>query len=248
MGSEQSMMTTEDVANYLKVDVVTVRRLVSRGQLAAYRVGSEFRFTLSDLQDYLKRQYVPVGPVSGFREEKDQRFGPFFMLHEIYGRISRQSTRPTRSAPGERFTEHAKAALALSQDAAEGQRCGRIYASHLLLGLAAEPGGLAGRALRELGVTSEKIREILAADPRLTGPARDAADRLGIDPEVKKALELAVQQSNKLGLDYIGTEHLLLGLLWGAANNKAGAVLTHLAMEPDRVRSRVNELIQAASA
>jgi|SRR5579859_1361629 len=247
MGPEESMMTTEDVANYLKVDVVTVRRLVSRGQLAAYRVGAEFRFTLSDLRDYLKRQYVPVGAISGFKEDKDQRFGPLFLLHEIYGSVGKGRAK-AKPAIGERLTERTKAALELSQNEAQRQRCARIYASHLLLGLAAEPGGLAGRALRELGVTAEKIREVLAADPRLTGPARDAADHLGIDPEVKKALELAVQQSNKLGLDYIGTEHVLLGLLWGAANNKAGAVLTHLAVEPDRVRSRVNELIQAAGA
>ena len=247
MESAENMMTTEDVANYLKVDVVTVRRLVSRRQLAAYRVGSEFRFTISDLQDYLKRQYVPVGALSGFKEDKDQRFGPFFLLHEIYGSLGKGRTK-AKPAIGERFTERAKAALELSQQEAERQHCGRIYASHLLLGLAAEPAGLAGRALRELGVTAEKIREVLAADPRLTGPARDAADMLGIDPEVKKALERAVQLSNKLGLDTIGTEHLLLGLLWGAANNKAGAVLTHLAVEPDRVRSKVNELMQAAGA
>src|SRR5215470_6676085 len=56
----EGLFTSEDVANYLKVDVVTVRRLVNRGELAAYRVGGEYRFRKHDINDYLERQYVPA--------------------------------------------------------------------------------------------------------------------------------------------------------------------------------------------
>jgi len=244
METHESMLTTDDVANYLKVDVVTVRRLVSRGQLAAYRVGGEFRFTMTDLQDYLKRQYVPVGAVSGFKEDKDQRFGPFFLMHEIYGSLGKGRAK-VKPAIGERFTERAKTALELAQTEAERQHCARIYASHLLLGLAAEPGGLGSQALSELDITTDNIRELLAAHPQLTGPARNATDALGIDTEVKRALAAAVQQAKALSHNFIGTEHILLGLL-ADPQNKAVAVIEQLSVKPDRLRDRVMALVQQA--
>jgi len=242
MTPEESMLTTEDVANYLKVDVVTVRRLVSRGQQAAYRVGAEFRFTLSDLQDYLKRQYVPVGAEWGIKD--DSAFRPFFLLHEIFGRITQEQPR-AKHAARHRLTERAKAALAQAQEEAERQHCGHIYASHLLLALAAEPGGLAERALEDLGITSEIIRDALAHHPQLSGPAREPSSALALDPEVKRALEAAVQQAKKLSHDTIGTEHLFLGLLAGP-DNKALAVIQQLNVDPDSLRAKVAELNQPA--
>jgi excisionase family DNA binding protein len=58
------LLTTDDVASYLNVDVVTVRRLISKGEIGAYRITSEYRVRLSDLQDYLRRQYVPAKPAA----------------------------------------------------------------------------------------------------------------------------------------------------------------------------------------
>ena len=52
-------LTTDEVASYLNVDVVTIRRLISKGELGAYRIASEYRVRLSDLEDYLRRQYLP---------------------------------------------------------------------------------------------------------------------------------------------------------------------------------------------
>ena len=57
----ERLLTTDEVAEYLRVDVVTIRRLVGRGELTAYRIGSEYRFTRSDLEDYLQRQRVSTG-------------------------------------------------------------------------------------------------------------------------------------------------------------------------------------------
>ncbi len=53
------LLTTDDVASYLNVDVVTVRRLITKGELGAYRIASEYRVRMSDLEDYLRRQYLP---------------------------------------------------------------------------------------------------------------------------------------------------------------------------------------------
>ena len=55
----EPMLTTDEVASYLNVDVVTIRRLISKREIGAYRIGSEYRVRLSDLAAYLKRQYLP---------------------------------------------------------------------------------------------------------------------------------------------------------------------------------------------
>src|SRR5215469_2543942 len=60
----EPLMTSDEVAAFLRVDVVTIRRLVSRGELPAYRVGGEFRFTRTDLETYLQRQRVAGGEES----------------------------------------------------------------------------------------------------------------------------------------------------------------------------------------
>jgi excisionase family DNA binding protein len=54
------LLTTDEVAAFLNVDVVTVRRLISKGELGAYRIASEYRVRLSDLEEYLQRQYMPA--------------------------------------------------------------------------------------------------------------------------------------------------------------------------------------------
>ena len=57
--SNDPLLTTDDVASYLNVDVVTVRRLITKGEIGAYRIASEYRVRMSDLEDYLRRQYIP---------------------------------------------------------------------------------------------------------------------------------------------------------------------------------------------
>jgi excisionase family DNA binding protein len=54
------LLTTDEIATFLKVDVVTVRRLITKGELSAYRIASEYRVRLSDLEDYLQRQHLPA--------------------------------------------------------------------------------------------------------------------------------------------------------------------------------------------
>jgi excisionase family DNA binding protein len=63
------LLTTDEVAAYLNVDVVTVRRLITKRELGAYRIASEYRVRLSDLEDYLRRQYIP--PISPTEPEAE---------------------------------------------------------------------------------------------------------------------------------------------------------------------------------
>src|SRR4051812_40087985 len=106
MESLESLMTSEDVAQYLNVDIVTVRRLVSRGELAAYRVGAEYRFALSDLQAYLKQRYMPAGARPDQAEPSDKLPGPAGLLTELFAPRGQSRSR-TKPAVGERFTERA---------------------------------------------------------------------------------------------------------------------------------------------
>lgn len=65
------LLTTDDVASYLNVDVVTVRRLIAKGEIGAYRIASEYRVRMSDLEDYLRRQYRPAKTDQSLTAEPD---------------------------------------------------------------------------------------------------------------------------------------------------------------------------------
>jgi excisionase family DNA binding protein len=234
----EPMLTTEDVANFLKVDVVTVRRLVSRGELGAYRVGGEYRFAPDDLREYLRRQHVPPRDIGAMRG--DWLRGIWF--EGMIGALQRSRGRPPAGAekPGERFTERARNALRLTQEAAMQRGVAEIDTGHLLLGLLREGGGVAARALKDLGLTTERAE---AAVPGAAAPGPAAEQTLA--SEVKRALEAAVQESRRLKNDYVGTEHLLLGLL-RHPDSQAGRLLAQLQVNTDALKTRVLELARKA--
>src|SRR5437667_10257218 len=74
----EPLMTSDEIAGLLRVDVVTIRRLVARGELPAYRVGSEYRFAETDLADYLQRQRVSSGDEAGSRSTTDSGTLPWY--------------------------------------------------------------------------------------------------------------------------------------------------------------------------
>jgi excisionase family DNA binding protein len=244
MSLQDPLLTTEDVANYLKVEVVTVRRLVGRGELAAYRVGGEFRFAPGDVQDYLRRQYLPARPA-----------GPLGLLPGEPGRLWLSALFApsivrgrTEAASGERFTKHAQSVLALSQARAEQLGSAGIETAHLLLGLAAEPHGMGGRALAEFGVTEAHINRLLSDRPAWLGPPRtETTVPLSLAPGTMRALRSAVEQANKLKHDHVGTEHLLLGLL-ADTDSTAAAVLNELKVKADKLRARLQAMIKQGGA
>jgi putative molybdopterin biosynthesis protein len=69
---DEKLLTTDEVADYLNVDVVTIRRLITKGDLASFRIGSEYRISLGDLKAYLKRQYRPANSESKTQSQEDQ--------------------------------------------------------------------------------------------------------------------------------------------------------------------------------
>jgi Clp amino terminal domain, pathogenicity island component len=115
------------------------------------------------------------------------------------------------AGPFTRFTDRARRVLVASQEEARAAGHDYIGTEHLVLGLLSEPEALAGRALAAQGITSEQVR---AAMTVVLGPAKDSVPPyIPYTPRAKKVLELTVREALRLGHNYVGTEHLLLGLL-----------------------------------
>ena len=131
----------------------------------------------------------------------------------------------------ERFTQRARHVLALAHQEAEQARQGFIGTEHLLLGLLEEDGGVAGRVLRELGLETERVREMIQ---RIGNIGSYETGRIELAPDTQQVLEFAIDEAHKMGHHYIGTEHLLLGLV--RSEGAAMEVLKKLGVTPDQVR------------
>ena len=143
----------------------------------------------------------------------------------------------------ERFTQRARRVLSLAHQEAERMRQNYIGTEHLLLGLIREDGGVAGRVLRELGLEADRVQEIVE---RLTGTGTSSGGKIDLSPGTQQVLEFAVDEARRLGHHYIGTEHLLLGLVRygeGIAND----VLKKLGVTPEQIRKQTRRVLQESS-
>jgi ATP-dependent Clp protease ATP-binding subunit ClpC len=140
----------------------------------------------------------------------------------------------------ERFTERARQVVVLAQEEVRLLAHDHIGTEHLLLGLLREEEGIAARVLHELGVGVEEVR---AEIERRFGRGEQAATgQIPFTPSAKEALELALREALRLGHNYIGTEHVLLGLL-RADQGPATEILGELGVLPEIVRAQVLSLI-----
>ncbi len=142
----------------------------------------------------------------------------------------------------ERFTEPARQVVVLAQDEARTLQHNYIGTEHILLGLLREEDGIAARALESLGITIEEVRGQVA---RIVGRGDEVPHgQIPFTPRAKKVLELALREALSLGHQYIGTEHLLLGL--GRENEGvAMRILSAFGANAEKIR---NEIIRALSA
>ena len=138
------------------------------------------------------------------------------------------------------FTPRAEEALRLAQEAAEEMGHGYVGTEHILLGLMREEDGIAHRVMREYGMTEDMICTVLerSVGKGLSG----AAPSQGLTPRAKSAVELAVSEAMLMGAGYIGTEHLLLGLL-REGSNMAIRVLDTVGIDPKKMYSSVVQKI-----
>ena len=144
-----------------------------------------------------------------------------------------------------KFTPRAEEALRLSQEAAEELGHGYVGSEHLLLGLIREEEGIAHRVLSEFGVTDEMVCSVLQ---RSVGHGvSGAAPSQGLTPRAKSVVELAVSEAARMGSGYIGTEHLLMGLL-REGGNMGLRILRTIGVDPNKMYSAVLKKLSDASA
>jgi len=148
----------------------------------------------------------------------------------------------------ERFTDQARRIVVLAQEEARMLSHSYIGTEHVLLALIHEGTGKAATALESLGIAEEAARQ---QAEEIVGRGQDDPPRGQIlfTPRAKKALELSLREALQLGHNYIGTEHILLGLIRegeGGTRSPAIQVLNSLGVDPNRVRQQVIRLVSAS--
>ena len=144
----------------------------------------------------------------------------------------------------ERFTNRARRVVVLAQEEARGLNHNYIGTEHLLLGLL-EPGGIAAQALSRFGMTATGTRDEVRA--RVGAGSDPPKGKIPFTPRAKKTLELSLREALSLHHNYIGTEHILLGLV-REGDGVAAQILTEHAGDLEAVRQAVLDLVPAAEA
>jgi len=140
----------------------------------------------------------------------------------------------------ERFTDRARQVVVLAQEEARNLHHNYIGTEHILLGLLHEGRGIAAQALTTLGIDQEAVRQRVI---EIVGRGdQNPAGHIPFTPRAKKVLQLALREALQFGHNYIGTEHILLGLL-REGDGVAAQALTVMGAELDRVRREVTDLL-----
>jgi ATP-dependent Clp protease ATP-binding subunit ClpA len=140
----------------------------------------------------------------------------------------------------ERFTDRARKVVVLAQEEARILKHNYIGTEHILLGLIHEGEGVAAKALESLGISLEAVRQQVE---QIIGQGQQApSGHIPFTVHAKKVLELSLREAMQLGHDYIGTEHILLGLI-REGEGVAAQVLVRLGADLNRVRQQVIQLL-----
>lgn len=140
-----------------------------------------------------------------------------------------------------RFTPRARAVIVEAQNRAHAAGNAEIQPAHLVLGLMADPAGLAARLIADQGVDGARVAESVTLPP----PAGDVPALIPFDTRARKALELTLRQALRLGRDYVGTEHLLLALY---EEEDDDGVLHRLGIDAERVERDLRGALEAFTA
>ena len=140
----------------------------------------------------------------------------------------------------ERFTDRARRVVVLAQEEARMLNHNYIGTEHILLGLIHEGEGVAAKALESLGISLDAVRQQVE---EIIGQGQQApSGHIPFTPRAKKVLELSLREALQLGHNYIGTEHILLGLI-REGDGVAAQVLVKLGADLNRVRQQVIQLL-----
>lgn len=138
-----------------------------------------------------------------------------------------------------RLTNDAKAVLQYAQEAAQKFHHDYVGTEHILLGLVLNTDGIAGLLLNQLGLTPENVTRAIEQH---VGWGQDSPTKLRLTPRTKRAMELAVREANRLEQNYVGTEHMLAGIL-EEGSGMAVQILEDMDIDPALVSQRLSELM-----
>jgi ATP-dependent Clp protease ATP-binding subunit ClpC len=144
----------------------------------------------------------------------------------------------------DKFTERARKVLSLAQEEAQRFKHNYIGTEHLLLGLVREGEGVAAKVLQKLGVDLQTVRN--AVEFIIGRGDRIVLGEIGLTPRAKKVIELAIDEARRMNHHYIGTEHLLLGLIREGEGVAAG-VLESLGVKLDQARKETLAMLGGGS-
>src|SRR5580704_17923367 len=143
----------------------------------------------------------------------------------------------------ERFTDRARRVVVLAQEEARMLNHNHIGTEHILLGLIRGGDGVAAEALESLGISLDAVRQHVG---EITGQGQQApSGHIPFTPRAKNVLDLSLREALQLGHNYIGTEHILLGLI-REGEGVAAQVLVKLGADHNRVRQQVNQLLRGS--
>ncbi len=207
----------EWLADQLGVDKTTIYRYLQDGLLPGLQLG--------------RKWLVSERQVIAFLEEETRRQTE-----------QRRRAQQARSEPYDRFTERAKQMLTHSQEEAVALGHNYVGTEHMLLGLLRDEASLGARVLAGLGVAPEAVRErILQVVGR--GHPGSLGGSIGLTPRAKKALDLATEEARGLNHSYIGTEHVLLGMV-REGDGIAARLLQEMGVTAERARAEVLRLLE----
>src|SRR2546430_16119923 len=143
----------------------------------------------------------------------------------------------------DKFTERARKVLSLAQEEAQRFQHNYIGTEHLLLGLVREGEGIAAKVLSNLGIELNKVRS--AVEFIIGRGDHIVLGEIGLTPRAQKVIELAVDEARSLNHHYIGTEHLLLGLVREGGGIAAG-VLASMGVKLEQVRAETLKVLDSS--
>ncbi len=142
----------------------------------------------------------------------------------------------------ERFTERARKVLGYAEEAARELGHNYVGTEHILLGLIREDEGVAGSVLHEYDVTYEKVKEKINEIIGEGSSSQSSSQAIGLTPRTKKVLNLSMDEARRLGHNYIGTEHLLLGLM-REGEGVGASIISQLGGDPSEIREKIVQML-----
>jgi excisionase family DNA binding protein len=236
-----SALTLDEAAYILSLDRTTVAKYLRENTIVGFQIGREWLIPEEELRAYVRRmvdQRRAEARQTGDPAQEPTLPGPHGGKKPVYKRLfardPRDKTGDGDSARFDKFTARARRVLRLAQEEAIRLNHQYMGTEHLLLGLLAEGEGLAAQVLLSLGVDLGQARESVEA---IIGRGdRPVHGEVGLTPRAKKVLALAVDEVRRLDHPFIGTEHLLLGLL-REREGIAGRTLVKLGVNLEQARA-----------